>query len=252
MQKVMSGFAVGAIAFLGACDAQDPMATEDIDASAQSRVGANAQNRTYEITITNLTGGQPFTPPLVATHDESVDVFDVGSAASLGVIEIAENGNLGPLAGTLNSTDGVSDVVIAVASAAGPLMPGTSVTFTIEGSSRARFLSFVSMLICTNDGFTGVDARKLPWRVGQTRSGELPAYDAGSEINTEDFADLVPPCPPLTGRPTDVPGSGVSDPALAENGVIHMHQGVVGFADLEPGLHGFSPPVATISVTRIN
>ena len=63
---------------------------------------ASAPNtRTYTVTITNLTDGQPFTPPLVATHKRPADFFNVGEAASFGIKEIAENGNLAPLMGDL-------------------------------------------------------------------------------------------------------------------------------------------------------
>ncbi len=31
--------------------------------------------RTYEVTITNLTSGQPLTPPVVATHGQPLSVF---------------------------------------------------------------------------------------------------------------------------------------------------------------------------------
>lgn len=57
---------------------------------------AGAPEATYEVTIRNLTGGQPFTPPLVATHRAATDLFAVGEAASVGIQEIAENGNLVP------------------------------------------------------------------------------------------------------------------------------------------------------------
>ncbi|MFV1989559.1 MAG: spondin domain-containing protein, partial [Acidimicrobiales bacterium] len=53
--------------------------------------------RTYEVTITNLTEGQPFTPPLVAVTDKRVRLFKVGRAASPEIREIAENGNLAPM-----------------------------------------------------------------------------------------------------------------------------------------------------------
>jgi hypothetical protein len=49
------------------------------------------------------------------------------------------------------------------------------------------------MLICTNDGFTGSDGLRLPSKLGQSAMYYMAAYDAGSEINTEDFADIVPP-----------------------------------------------------------
>jgi hypothetical protein len=50
------------------------------------------------------------------------------------------------------------------------------------------------MLICTNDGLTGVDSLRLP-------RGRRPVVDepAGYEINTEAWADLVPPGAQLTG-----------------------------------------------------
>jgi hypothetical protein len=63
------------------------------------------------------------------------------------------------------------------------------------------------MLICTNDGPTGV------------------ADDMGA-------------------------GTGMSDPDLAEGGVVASHPGVVGGADLLPDLHGWNDPVATIVISR--
>ena len=218
-------------------------------ASAAARPATVPPLREYEVTIENLTGGQPLTPPLVATHHRRADVFDVGEPASFGVKEIAENGNLAPLQAALGSNDRVSQVVVA-ATAAGPLLPGQAVTFTIEGSPEAKHLSFVSMLICTNDGFTGSDAARLPEQIGRSASMDLNAYDAGTEVNTEDFADMVPPCPVLTGVPSNVPGTGTSDPALAEGGVIRSHPGIAGIEDLVPSIHDWTDPVARITVTR--
>lgn len=248
--KPLSLLALFTIPLLGACAAEGPLATEEGAAVAEARVSPNPATRTYEFTITNHTTGQPFTPPLVATHHGKVNVFDVGAPASFGVKEIAENGNLGPLNTALMNDGDVSNVKIVLASGPGPLMPGASVTFEIDAEPRAKFFSIVSMLICTNDGFTGADARRLPTVVGQTTSGQSNAYDAGTEITTEDYSDMVPPCAPLTGQVTAKMGTGMSNPVLAENGVISMHQGIRGIADLLPGLHGFTSPVATISVTR--
>jgi hypothetical protein len=58
---------------------------------------ALAGEREYEVTITDETSGQPLTPPVVATHHGKHAVFDVGQPASVGVREIAENGNSAPL-----------------------------------------------------------------------------------------------------------------------------------------------------------
>jgi hypothetical protein len=48
-------------------------------------------------------------------------------------------------------------------------------------------------------------------------------------------------------------GTGVSNPALAEGGVIHHHPGIQGGADLVPAVHGWDveEAIAEITVERI-
>ena len=221
-------------------------------------IASAAEPRTYRVTVTNLTAGQPLTPVLFATHRANVGVFSVGSPASLGVQEIAENGNLAPLAESLGATVGVAEVFqggmpLVPAGTPGAEMFPDSVTFEISGDQGARRLSWVSMLICTNDGFTGLDSVRLPRHVGQSVSFGTAGYDAGTEINTEDFADIVPPCQDLIGVSSDDSGTGTTNPALAEGGVIHHHEGIQGSADLVPEVHGWdvNAPVAEVTVERI-
>ena len=215
--------------------------------------------REYEVTITNLTSGQPLTPPVVATHRGKHEVFEVGQEASVGVREIAENGNNAPLLAQLdaNPSGRISEFEQA---GDGPLVPPDApggatfpddVTFTIGADRGADRLSFVSMLICTNDGFTGVDALNLPDRLGRTKVAETAGYDAHTERNTEDFADIVPPCQELIGVSSGEAGTGQSNPALAEGGVIAHHDGIQGGSDLVPDVHGWTDPVARIEVERI-
>jgi hypothetical protein len=125
-----------------------------------------------------------------------------------------------------------------------------STTFTITANRGANRLSFASMLICTNDGFSGVNGLKLPKRVGDVVTAATLGYDAGTEVNTEDFADIVPPCQSLIGVSSGEPGTGTSNPALAEGGVIAHHAGIAGGSDLLPGVHGWdtNAPVASITV----
>lgn len=214
--------------------------------------------RTYRVTVTNLTHGQPLTPVLFATHRADVDVFTVGSSASFGVKEIAENGNLAPLGEALKATKGVSRVLMGSVPIVPEGTPGSalfpdSVTFEIKAGRGAPRLSWVSMLICTNDGFTGLDSLELPQHVGDSVQVGTAGYDSGTEINTEDFADIVPPCQELIGVSSGEPGTGTSNPALAEGGVIHHHEGIAGGADLLPEVHGWdvNAPVAEVTVERI-
>jgi hypothetical protein len=212
---------------------------------------------TFEVTFTDLTSGQPLTPAVAATHRGRNELFRVGDAASFGLKEIAENGNNTPMLARLGADKDVSDFLEAPG---GPLVPagtpgdamfGQSTTFTITADRGARRLSLASMLICTNDGFTGVNSLRLPSKVGDNVTVETMAYDAGTEANTEDFADMVPPCQALIGVSSGEPGTGQSDPALAQNDVIRHHSGVTGRRDLVPAVHGWdvNAPVARITVT---
>lgn len=220
--------------------------------AAPTAAGAygHSTERTYLVTIENLTDGQPFTPPVAATHSKKVGVFSVGDAASAAVQGLAENGDVPGLAGELGANKKVSDVVVA--DAAGPVLPGGSITFEITSERGQRRLSIASMLICTNDGFTGLDGLRLPRAGGVPTEVYLNAYDAGTEVNTELFGDLVPPCGPLTGAHDGSLGTGASNPALAENGVITTHPGIVGGADLDPAVHDWDDPVAKVTITRID
>jgi hypothetical protein len=212
---------------------------------------------TYEVTITNLTSGQPLTPPVLATHRRPVHMFQVGSPATFELKEIAENGNLEPMLTSLGSNPHVFDVEAGTV----PLVPPeredatgfpSSAAFELTAGNGAKYLSWASMLICTNDGFTGVDGVRLPKKVGGTVTFTTAGYDAGTEINTEDFADIVPPCQGLMGVSSGEPGTGTSNPALAEGGVIHHHEGIQGGSDLLPEVHGWTDPVARITITAIN
>ncbi|MGH2923274.1 MAG: spondin domain-containing protein [Solirubrobacterales bacterium] len=226
--------------------------------AATLALAAPAFGRSYEVTITNLTGGQPLTPPVAATHRGKHAIFDVGRPAGFGVKEIAENGNNAPL---LTQLGAARKVAAFTEAGTGPLVPpgrpgsamfGDRVKFTIEAGRRANRLSFVTMLICTNDGFTGVDGVKLPTGKKAKVSKATRAYDAGTEINTEDYADIVPPCQPLIGHDAgeNDPGTGASNPALAEGGVIAHHGGILGIDDLVPSIHGWTDPVAKIRIER--
>jgi hypothetical protein len=235
--------------FFGAC-------ALSLLALAPANASADAPVATYEVTITNLTSGQPFTPPVVAVHRASTGVFEAGDVASPQIVAIAENGNIGLLEAAL-----ADDKHVAFqASAGAPLVPAglpgsamfsDQVTLTVTGERGAKYFSWASMLICTNDGFTGVDTLRLPQRVGESVAVTTQAYDAGSELNTEDFVDIVPPCQGLVGVSSDDPGTGVSNPALAENGVITHHAGIVGGIDLLPDVHGWDDPVAHVEIVRV-
>lgn len=209
------------------------LATTSASAGASERA-----DRTYRVTITNDTRAQYFTPGNLAAHGRE-RLFGYGREASPGIQAVAENGGV-PVLQQEWADRGLDSFVIGSA----PIAPGESATFEI--STNERRFSVVTMLICTNDGFGGVNNRRLPARVGQTTRDVIRSYDAGTEINTELDADFVPA--PFCGDPEV--GSGESNPALAENGVIRRHRGIKGVGDV-PQKYDFGRFVGDVVIERI-
>jgi len=216
-------------------------------AALSSPAGAEAPASTYTIEFVNNTSGQYFTPPNVALHRDSVDVFDLRAPASPGVQAVAENGAVPvlaeELAGAVDAAGlGVSGVI---GGANGPISPGTTVTG--EFTTNERKFSLVSMIICTNDGFAGSDSKNLP-AAGEEVIYTLRGYDAGTEINTENRGDLVPA--PFCGD--DGRGTGETNPSLAENGVIRVHRTLQGTGDLPASFDwDNNEDVAYVEITRV-
>lgn len=192
--------------------------------------------RTYRVTITNLTDGQPLTPFVVATHSWRTRIFRPWRPASDGLQSLAENGGVPDLVAELTGKRGVGSVQVA---GAGPILPGQSASVEVVSTRGSRFLSAAGMLICTNDGFGAVS--KIPLYGKRTRTVYGYAWDAGTEINTEAYADLVPPCDGM-GQ------SGMSKDETAENGRVRFHRGIKGVADLDPAVHGWRGKVIKVVI----
>jgi len=141
---------------------------------------------TYRVRLFNLTSGQPFSPPVAATHEPSIRIFRVGHLASPELEAIAEDGNEIPMFNLFTGDRRVTQAVdvgrplTPIGKTVGTFTPW--VAFDINARPGDRF-SLATMLICTNDGFLGLDAAELPAR-GQVVYA-LNGYDSGTEDNTE-------------------------------------------------------------------
>ncbi len=149
--------------------------------------------QTIEITITNLTHAQNFTPRLVIAHDSSVDAFEpgVGATSALawlaeaGVIDDAQNAassgqNFEALLGPTD-TDNTTNTWHRFGGLVAPST--TSATYSFDTLDKP-YLSILTMLIPTNDAFAGLDSIEIPTTPG-TYTYMLNAYDAGTELNDE-------------------------------------------------------------------
>ncbi len=196
--------------------------------------GHSNNQATYRVTIENTNSGfQPLSPAGVVIHRRSVDVWSVGSPASAGVAAIAEDANL-PI--FVDTYDGVNGVRQAFVGGDAPAGPGGEITFEFD-ARRGQRISLVSMLVNTNDAFTGLDSVRL--RNG-VREYYVDAYDAGTEANNE-LASHIPG--PVGGNPF------VRSP---EGATVQPHPNVQGVGDLDPAVHGWDGPVAKITIERID
>ena len=198
-------------------------------------VGAQG-SANYRVTVTNLTSGQIISPPVVVTHSDNTYIFRAGEAASSQVAALAEDADSSGLLTALAGNPQVADFDIAE----GPLLPGASVTLYLDGAGPWTRLTALGMLVTTNDAFFGLDSADVSGRP-RSKVFSVPAYDAGSEVNSES-------CTYIPGPPCG--NGGVRDTDGAE-GFVHVHSGIHGIADLVPAAHDWRNPVARITVERV-
>ncbi|TQV76775.1 hypothetical protein FLL45_02115 [Aliikangiella marina] len=216
-------------------------------ASGASNIHAAQLN----VTITNLTQGIYFTPFVVAGHDDSARMFATGQPASSELQAVAEGGDISGFVSLLNSVG----AVVVENPAGGLLAPGSNASFTID-TGDLNYLSMVSMLLPTNDGFAGLDSWSIPSEPG-VYTVNLNAYDAGTEANDEIVngggAPGVPGIPAAPGGDAGTNGTGVTD--IETNQTVHIHRGVLGDddatagkSDLDSRVHRWLNPVIRLQI----
>jgi hypothetical protein len=205
-------------------------------------VQANNGLRIYEVTITNITKGQTFTPQLVVTHSSSVRLFSLGQPASPALEVLAEGGDTQPL------TDLLLNLGASPQTIGGLLGPGETAMVSVE-ATRGQVLSLAAMLIPTNDTFVALDRIRLPF-YGTSRHVAV-AYDAGTELNDQNCANI--PGPRCGGAGAS---SGTQD---GDEGYVYVGNGFheLGADDgdgnevLGPLAYDWRNPVALVTVRRV-
>ncbi|MEQ8993957.1 MAG: spondin domain-containing protein [Pseudomonadales bacterium] len=198
----------------------------------------------YQVSITNLTKGQAFTPQLVVTHDASVSLFQVGAPASLPLEILAEGGDTAPMTEALLA---YGDSVGSIVTIPGLLEPGQTVSTTVSVQGKHRYLSMAAMLIPTNDTFVAVRNLSLP-RAG-ARAVNALAYDSGTEDNDQNCLNIPGP---RCGGEGHSPGPNVGDEGFVyvSNGFHELPPANAGEV-LGPQTYDWRNPVARIVVRRM-
>jgi hypothetical protein len=200
----------------------------------QARRGAQR----FQVTVTNLTAGQVFTPILVASHRRGVRLFSLGQPASVALEALAEAGDTGPLSAFAGSPE-----VGGVTDSGAPLPPGHTVTLEVAAGGRFDHVSVGAMLVPTNDAFFAVNGVAGP-HGSRTVTVYSPAYDAGTEANDE-------LCAHIPGPPAVCQGEGFNPSRAGAEGFVHVHRGIHGIGDLAAATYDWRNPVARITIRRL-
>ena len=202
----------------------------------------------FEITLTNLTmgepgmGGQVLSPPIFVTHAAGINLAPVGEAASPALVALAEGGDASGLV-LLATAAGANSMV-----ADGVLPPGGSLTVTVTADMVNSSLSVGSMLVSTNDAFIAATDVALFDEDGAPVSAslDLMSYDAGSEDNTEMASDIPGP----VGLDAAVDPEGSNERVPTEGGVIAPHEGIQGIGDVGEAF-AWAEPTAMLTITPV-
>jgi hypothetical protein len=202
----------------------------------------------FEITVTNLTNGQPLSPVAVIAHQSGYSVFSVGTAATAGLEELAEGGDNSALIAEADA----DAMVMMSATGAAPIGPAGSETINIEvleSDLLSLNVSAVSMLVNTNDAIVAINAAPVGDMIaGDSTSWRVIAYDAGTEANTEAAAHI--PGPAGGGEGFNAARDDIADRVAMHSGVVSQDDGNAD-SDLTEQ-HRFDNPVAEIRIERIN
>ena len=198
---------------------------------------------TYTVKVTNLTTNQPLSPLAVVLHTGSYVGWEFGQAVSAGLEVLAEGGD---------STDflaeaGMATGVTGAAAGTSVVGPGASDTLQVTGiASQDLQLTAATMLVNTNDAFTGVTGKTIgSLGLNEQMTFSILPFDAGTEVNSETAGTI--PGPAGNGTGYEAGGADYSFVSI-HGGVVTQDDGLT-TSDLFES-HRFMSPVGQLTITR--
>lgn len=198
----------------------------------------------FSVAVTNLSNNQPLSPPALIVHSDEYHAWMIGSPASDGLEQLAEGGD-----SSLWQTEALADeAVIEVVAGSDLVLPGQTAEFEFKLKRRdAQGLSLATMLVNTNDAFTGINAASLAdMQKGSVQTYYLKVYDAGTEENTETAASIPGPAGGGEGYNSTRESA---DQVTMHGGVVTMDDGLA--TSILDESHRFDNPVAKVVITRM-
>lgn len=218
--------------------------TDGMDGANGSN-GTNGNLAVFTVQLTNLTYGQPFSPAAIVLHEPGFNTFVDGETASIGLEQLAESGKPAELmAEALAATQYLDAIATDVATPPRAIGAMSTLLVPLLDIDNLR-ISFTTMLVDTNDAFTGLNAANISnMAVGQTKSFMAPTWDAGTEANTETASTMPGPAAVAAGGGGATAGFDAMRDDLFD--LVHFHRGVVTSANAsDESKEGLSTSVLT-------
>tara|TARA_R110002072_G_scaffold534_6_gene3989 strand:- start:165738 stop:166367 length:630 start_codon:yes stop_codon:yes gene_type:complete len=154
--------------------------------------GMRAEEATYKITFTgnfdrnshpvrNFPNNPHFSPPIVASHNGSYSMFQLGDKATSGVKNVAETGSPVRLLNELSDLQ--SSAIVKDFNRSSGLSGNESISTTITVSKDYPLISFITMIAPSPDWIIGVSGYSLLKEGEFITERTLPLYavDAGTD-----------------------------------------------------------------------
>ena len=208
------------------------------DSNDEAPITPEPAEYSYAITVTNLTYAQPLSPVAVILHDDS-KMWMTGQPATDSLEQLAESGD---------NSGFISDPnALASISGEGVVLPGAQSTVEITTTDKnANYFTFASMLVNTNDAFTGLTGVDISnMAIDDAKSWNLNVYDSGTEANSEAAGTIPGPADGGTGF--DASRNDVDFVAL-HSGVVSQDDGLS--SSVLTQSHRFDNPAIKLTITR--
>ncbi len=197
----------------------------------------------YEVTVVNATSNQPLSPVAVIFHSDTYAAWDVGTAASADIENLAEGGSNSQLLASLSGVDATS------VSGGGVIGPGSNekISITVSASTQT-FITVASMLVNTNDAFAGLRSINVSTLAsGDSVTVNANVYDAGTELNSESAGTM--PGPADGGEGFNAARSDISNVVRRHGGVVTVDDGLS--SSVLDQTYRFDNPAMMVTITRL-
>lgn len=224
---------------------QDGDDGQDGTDGADGGPGTSGNTAVYTIQITNLTYSQPLSPAAIIMHEPGYSVFVEGQPASVALEELAEGGDPSSIIDEASVATQFLDAITTSRAIAPRSIGATSTLLVPELDTDDLRVSITSMLVDTNDGFTGLNAANISdMTVGQSMSFMAPSWDSGTEANLETAVTMPGPAATAAGGGGAAAGFDAVRDDLFDR--VRLHAGVVTNANAnDPSMEGLASSILT-------